>query len=141
MKTRAIEDKGFKTEAEQTAEEVEEVIEESLSMDPIFMRPILLEVTRQYPGQSEPETKSETVVIRDFHVPPAEVGVGLGLTLQLRPYESARIDVSVRVPCYAAEMEGAYEFAKRFVHERLDAERDAVREWSKRSSKSDDHAF
>lgn len=151
MKARVVEDPDYKTEAEKTAEEVQDTIgalgdeaEEGTDLTaPIYMRPVILEVERQYPNSEPVADEPTTVMVQDFHAPPAEVGVDMGLTLQLRPYESARISVSLRVPCYREEAAEAFEFAQRFVHERLDAERDAIRAWARKDAggKSDNHMF
>jgi len=48
------------------------------------------------------------IEIRPFATDPARVGVKLGRTINLGNYESARIDVSLDIPCYAEEATGIY---------------------------------
>lgn len=66
--------------------------------------------------------KDEQISIHSFITTPATVGVDMGLTLNLGNYESARVSVSVVVPCYKEEVSNAYEWAKEFVESRLKAE-------------------
>lgn len=52
------------------------------------------------------QTSEETghIEIRPFVTVPAKVGVSLGRTINLGNYESARISVTMEVPCYREEM-------------------------------------
>jgi hypothetical protein len=66
------------------------------------------------------------ISVHKFETVPAEVEVTMALTMNLGNYETARISVSARVPCYKEEMEEAYRFAERFVTEKVEAERNAI---------------
>lgn len=61
-----------------------------------------LVVSRTIFGQETEE--QEHMEIRPFATTPAMVGVKLGRTINLGNYESARIDVSIEVPCYREEV-------------------------------------
>jgi len=83
-------------------------------------------IQRQYFEGKLPSTelvaKNEPITVACFLTEPAKVSVGMGLTLNLGNYESARIDVSLVMPCYREEAEAAYTFARNWVEERLTAE-------------------
>ena len=51
--------------------------------------------------------------------PMAEVGFSAGMTLSTGPYESARVDVSIKVPCPVEEIDQVYSFANDWVDTRL----------------------
>src|SRR4051812_42401043 len=82
-------------------------------------------VTRQFfegkEPSSAPDTKNEVITVHRFLTEPAKVSVSKGLTLNLGNYESARIDVSVVVPCYREELDWAYKYADGWVESRLNA--------------------
>ena len=50
----------------------------------------------------------EYIPIRPFATVPAKVAVKLGRTINLGNYESARIDVSLEIPCYVEEAVAVY---------------------------------
>ena len=50
----------------------------------------------------------EHISIRPFATEPAHVGVKFGRTINLGNYESARVDVSFDMPCYAEEAPRVY---------------------------------
>jgi hypothetical protein len=68
----------------------------------------------------------DIIAVHKFETTPAEVAVDYALTMNLGNYESAKIGVSVRVPCYVEEVDQAYEFAQAWAEERLQRERDMV---------------
>jgi len=72
------------------------------------------------------DEETEFLEVRQFVTPPAQVGVSLGLTINMGNYESARLDVSINVPCYQEEVEGAYTFARQFVEDRLVGEKKKI---------------
>lgn len=76
---------------------------------------------------TEPEVKNETMEVRRFLTEPARVSVMMGMTLNLGNYESARIDVSVALPCYREEVDAAYVQAHEWVNSRLQKEVEDVR--------------
>lgn len=94
-------------------------------------KPVTAVVTRQYfagkEPSSKPETKNEELTVRLFATEPAKVSVSNGLTLNLGNFESARLDVSVSVPCYREEIDDAYVFALNWVNNRISAEVSEVR--------------
>lgn len=76
----------------------------------------------------ETETGEEGVIaVHRFQTNPAEVNVDYGITLNMGNYESAKINLSVRIPCYKEEIDEAYEFASAWVADRLERERDLIR--------------
>lgn len=50
----------------------------------------------------------EHITIRPFATVPAKVAVKLGRTINLGNYESARVDVSMEIPCYREEVLDVY---------------------------------
>jgi len=80
-------------------------------------------------GETAEATEDEFLDVRRFETAPAEVGFSAGLTLNLGNYESARIDVSVKVPCYREELDEAYAFATKWASDRLVKEREEIRTW------------
>jgi hypothetical protein len=93
--------------------------------------PVLAVVQRQYQQNGapvgRPQTSNETLEVRQFVTEPAKVGVNMGLTLNLGNFESARIDVSLSIPCYSEETDAAYLYAKDWVEKRLNTEVQSVR--------------
>jgi len=65
---------------------------------------------------------SEVVEVSKFETEPAKVTRGYGLTLNLGNYESARVDVSVTVPCYVEDIDKADKWAASWVQKRIEAE-------------------
>jgi len=86
-------------------------------------------VTRTIGSNRGPKTSSEAedvIAIHKFETEPAKVTVDYALTMNLGNFESAKIGVSVTVPCYTEEIDKAYEFAQAWAEERLSKERDQV---------------
>jgi len=69
------------------------------------------------------EIEDEVLTVRPFVVEAAEVSLTRGLTVNLGNYESARIDVGLKVPCYLEEAADAYKFAQRWTTERVESEK------------------
>lgn len=89
--------------------------------------PAKLVVSKQFKmGESgkwtEPKDIEEQISITRFLTTPAMVGCELGATVNMGNYESARVSVSVTVPCYKEEIETAYEWSKDFVEQRFKTE-------------------
>lgn len=63
-------------------------------------------------GTATEEYHEEMIEVDAFQTQPAEAEVRLGMTINLGNYESARIDVGVRVPCYKEEVPSALVAAK-----------------------------
>lgn len=94
---------------------------------PKVQAPATITVARTYGKIGAPESQDETIEVKNFRVQPAQVEIGYGLTLNIGNYESARVDVKVSVPCYAEEVNEAYEWAKTFAEERVRQEVQSVR--------------
>lgn len=80
---------------------------------------------REYGEESDQD--EELISIQKFVTTPAEVEVGIALTMNLGNYESAKLSVHLRLPCYAEEKDEAFAFAQRWVEERVSRERDLIR--------------
>ncbi|MDR1945996.1 MAG: hypothetical protein LBQ51_02360 [Desulfovibrio sp.] len=65
---------------------------------------------------------AEHIEVRPFATVPAKVGVSLGRTINMGNYESARITVSVEIPCYREEVLGIYPKLFEYVADRLEDE-------------------
>lgn len=85
--------------------------------------PVIVRVDNRYVHGKGNETcitaEDEVVEVRRFETTPAIVRRGFGLTLNQGNYESARIDVSVEVPCYLADIAKADKWAAAFCEERV----------------------
>lgn len=74
-----------------------------------------------------PEGETETLMVHRFVTDPARIGVRLHLTLNLGNFESAKMDVSLDLPCYKEEIEEGYAFVEKWVEQRIEAERKQIR--------------
>jgi len=77
-------------------------------------------------GSPPGEGEEDVIAIHQFATDVANVSVEYALTMNLGNYESARISVSVTVPCYKEEIDEAYEFAQAWAEQRLAKERDMI---------------
>lgn len=84
-------------------------------------------VTRSFGKIGAIEASDQKLEVRGFVTEPATVEIGYGLTLNIGNYESARVDVKVSVPCYREEINEAYDFAKKWAEERVQAEVKEIR--------------
>jgi len=75
----------------------------------------------------EPEGEEDVIAVHKFETEPAVVGIDYALTMNLGNFESAKISVSVHVPCYKEEIDDAYEVAQAWVEERVSKERNMIR--------------
>lgn len=73
------------------------------------------------------ETETEQLAVQKFVTNPAYVKVALGMTVNLGDFESARMDVSLSVPCYQEEVTQVYPKVQKWVEDRVSAEVDAIR--------------
>jgi hypothetical protein len=64
-------------------------------------------------------TEEDTIAVHSFITTPAEIGVTLGGTINLGNFESARLDITCKIPAYREEIAEAYEYAFKFADERL----------------------
>lgn len=74
------------------------------------------------------QTQEESFLVHRFVTTPAVVDVNMGLTVNLGNYESARISVSIKVPCYKEEADAAFVWARGWVSDRLSAEVKSIRD-------------
>lgn len=81
------------------------------------------------PGNPDgPEKVDPTLVaVMPFVTNPAEVFYEAGATINLGNYESARVTVGIRVPCYREEIPTAFEAAKDWVEKKLEVEVNDIR--------------
>lgn len=61
----------------------------------------------------------EKIPVRKFETTPAKIKVGLGMTINLQNFESARVDVQVELPCYQEEVNEAIEEAKNLASKKV----------------------
>ncbi len=73
------------------------------------------------------ESESDTISIHQFATEPASTGVSLGITINIGNFESVRIDVTCKVPCYTEELPQAFEFAQNFAEARLQEQISLIR--------------
>jgi len=74
------------------------------------------------------ETAEEAEIsVRKFKTNPATVSVKAGCTVNLKQYESARIDIMVSVPCYIEEIEETFQAVKKFVDDKMSVEYSELR--------------
>jgi len=71
-------------------------------------------------------TKDLTFKIVESNAGAAEVSVSRGATINLGNYQSARIDVSLRVPCDIKEADKAYDFACEWINGRVKREAELI---------------
>ena len=69
--------------------------------------------------ETEDPPKEETIAVHKFQTEPAAVNLSFGLTLNLGNYESARLDVGGKFPCYKEEWDDTFEWAKAKIEERV----------------------
>lgn len=73
------------------------------------------------------KSTTENLEVKRFETHPAYVRRGYGVTLNLGNYESARVDVSVEVPCYVEDIYLAEQWAADFCEEKVVEEISRVR--------------
>lgn len=103
---------------------------DSKSADPSIELEAVAFVTRQFAvgrDKGAPDSQIERLKIHRYRTEPAKVSIAMGLTLNLGNFETARVDVSITVPCYREESDGAYSYARSWVEDRLQAEVDDIR--------------
>lgn len=80
-------------------------------------------VTSQYMKSGrqvgEEITKEDMILVDKFETEPAEVEAKLGMTVNLGNYESLRVDVGVKIPCYKEEIANAHILAFQIVEKEL----------------------
>lgn len=127
MKAKAM-PKGTKTLEDERKDNLDELGELDAGLGEAS--PVELTVTRYFKngslGSDREEVEDEQIAVRTLLVDGAEVGLSRGLTINMGNFESVRLDVSIKVPCYLEEVSDAFEFAQRFTEERLEEEKQAV---------------
>lgn len=77
-------------------------------------------------GQPEDELRekvdNEHIAVHRFATVPAEVFYEAGATLNMGNYESVRLTIGIRMPCYREEANEAFDMAKAWVESRLEQE-------------------
>jgi hypothetical protein len=68
------------------------------------------------------DIEQEPLYVHQFLTQPGEVEVAAGATIKMGEFEYARLDVRVRVPVYREELNEAFDFARSWVHDRLNKE-------------------
>lgn len=86
----------------------------------------MLTVTKTVFGQEE--VTEEQIEVQDFETTPAIVGCDIGFTVNLGSYNSARVSVSIKLPCYKEEIQETYDYARSFVRARLTTELEKLQE-------------
>lgn len=77
----------------------------------------LLTVTKTVQGETS--DTSEEIQVHNFATAAATVEVGVGITLNLGNYETARLDVRVSRPCYREEIDAAFKATQQYVEEQI----------------------
>jgi hypothetical protein len=72
------------------------------------------------------DVADESIAVHKFQTDPAEVSVSCALTINLGNFESAKITVSVSIPCYKEEIDDAYDFAQKWVENRIEQEKQLI---------------
>lgn len=85
-----------------------------------------IKVKTKFAGHDLHSEESEDVEVRVFETEPAVIGYSGGKTVNLGNFESIRVDVSIRLPCYVEELDDAYKWAQDWVGSRIEDEIDKV---------------
>ena len=72
----------------------------------------------KHPTGAEEVTHEQVGPPKVFQQKPCIVKVGLGATVNLGNYSSARFDVSIEVPCLHPEIDEVFEFGRQWCEER-----------------------
>lgn len=98
--------------------------------DKLIASTYYVQVSKKWMGKEEVQTKAEEgmIAFHKFATEPAKANASFGLTLSLGKYEFARLDVGVSIPCYREQLEETVEFAKDFVAEKVNKEKDEIKE-------------
>lgn len=82
-------------------------------------------------GATEDTPVTYILGTQKFSTKPAVVRRGYGVTLNMGNYETARIDVSLELPCYVEDLEAADEWAAKWCEHRIEQEIRAMRSGGK----------
>lgn len=82
--------------------------------------------TKNGPDYGE-KVRNDLFLVPDFEGPAAEVGFEIGVTLNLGNYESARVAVSVKIPCSPGNVEPTFDKAKAWVEQQMEVQIKEIR--------------
>jgi len=83
-------------------------------------------------GKEAPEELTEEKLgVHKFQTEPATVSLEYGLTLNMGNYESCRLTVGIRLPCYKEQVEEAYEAASSWVETKISEQVTEIRKNTK----------
>lgn len=74
------------------------------------------------------EMEEKRLLVDEFETEPAYAEASMGLTLNLGNYESLRIDIGARIPCYKEELVEAHQHVFRLIESELLRRRREVEE-------------
>lgn len=66
-----------------------------------------------------PESREEKIQIRPFKTDVARVAVTKGRTINIGDYNSARVDITISLPCYVEEIDATFEYCSKLVEQYL----------------------
>lgn len=73
------------------------------------------EISVKNKDKSEQESVEKVGDDNLFEEPPCNVGITAGMTINLGDYNSAKVQVSIHIPCKPEDIEEAYEFGRDWV--------------------------
>jgi len=76
-------------------------------------------VTAHY-GKKQVKSESQSLEVREFESEVARVSANFGLTINLGNYESAKVGVTVELPCYPEEKDAALKEAFEVAHKEME---------------------
>lgn len=104
----------------------------STNKDHIEEARIYVSKTYKLDGKEQPEELSEEKLgVHKFQTEPATVSLEYGLTLNMGNYESCRLTVGIRVPCYKEQVEDAYAAATGWVETKISEQVSEIRKNTK----------
>jgi len=86
-------------------------------------------VRRSYKQKDALENIEEEVRVLEVHrfiTTPAEVSYSVGITLNMGNFESARVDVGIKMPCYVEEVDVTFRRVQAWAERLLSQERDKI---------------
>lgn len=87
----------------------------------------VIKIKSKFAGQDHFKEDEEELDVRLFETEPAVIGYSGGQTVNLGNFESIRIDVNLRLPCYVEEIDSAYRWAQDWVGARIEEEIEKVK--------------
>jgi len=77
-------------------------------------------VSLEYPDGTTKNIQIKLANASNYVGPTVNVGISLGLTVNIGNYENVKAQVSLHVPCSHEEIEDTYEFAKTWVDDKIE---------------------